>query len=323
MNGINKEVTIPDAMAGQRVDVACAMLFPDYSRGTLARWIIDGSLIVDGKAVKPKTKVLGGEKLTLNAILEPREKWHVAQNVSFEIVHQDNDIIVVNKPCGLVVHPGAGNPDKTLVNGLLARHADLAFLPRGGIVHRLDKDTTGLLLVATNLGSYKKLVAAIQKRDVGRYYEAIVEGRMISGLEIDEPIGRNPHNRILKAIRSDGRPAQTSVSILERFQDHTYVRVKLQTGRTHQIRVHLSGKGFPLLGDKAYGYRGRLPININETLSEALAEFDSQALHAARLTFTHPTSNEHMDISVDAPSNFQNLVALLRQHSLSQHSIDD
>jgi 23S rRNA pseudouridine1911/1915/1917 synthase len=259
MDRIRREARVPPELAGMRVDRAAAELFAEYSRALLARWIQDGALRVDGEAVKPKIRLVGGEQLCLDAQLEAREDWEAAEPIPFEVVYEDEYLLVIDKPVGLVVHPGAGNPRGTLVNGLLDRRPALALLPRAGIVHRLDKDTSGLLLVAATVPAQHALGRMMSRREVSRRYLAVVEGRLVGGMDIDRPIGRDPGQRTRQAVRADGRPALTRVRVLERYRVHTLVEATLETGRTHQIRVHLADAGYPLVGDGRYGARGRLP----------------------------------------------------------------
>jgi 23S rRNA pseudouridine1911/1915/1917 synthase len=288
------------------------MLFDEFSRALLNRWMGEGALTVDGAVVKPRTKLSGGEMLELNAGREPIEDWASAQRVAFTVLHEDDDLIVVSKPAGLVVHPGAGNPDQTLVNGLLQHRPDLARLPRAGIIHRLDKDTSGLLVVAASLTAHTRLVRDLQAREIRRHYLAVTEGRMVSGRDIDAPIGRDPRTRLRQAVREDGKPALTRVRVQERYRVHTLVEAQLATGRTHQIRVHLSSIGYPLVGDRRYGARGRLPPGAAPSLIELLRSFPRQALHAWTLGLTHPESGEWLEFSAPLPDDMAELVAALR-----------
>ncbi len=312
MSEVTRQATVPSHLAGQRVDKAAAVLFSEFSRAVLSGWIQSGALTVNRAQVKPKLKLLGGEMLELNAHLESREDWQSAAAVPFEVVYEDASLLVVNKPAGVVVHPGAGNPRGTLVNGLLNYRRSLELLPRAGIVHRLDKDTSGLLLVAADLQAHKSLVDALQARLVKRIYQALVEGPMVGGRDIDRPIGRDPVRRTLQRVRDDGRPALTRVRVLERYRAHTLVRAELETGRTHQIRVHLSSIGHPLLGDSRYGARGRLPVGAAAETIVCLQSFKRQALHAARLDFEHPVSGEPMSFEVPVPADMQQLIDVLR-----------
>jgi 23S rRNA pseudouridine1911/1915/1917 synthase len=312
MTGISKKALVPPELAGERVDKIAATMFDDFSRATLSRWISDGSLTVNGERIKAKARLNGGESLELAASLQPREDWNSAQSVKFSVEYEDDDLLVVNKPPGVVVHPGAGNRDGTLVNGLLKHRPDLALLPRAGIVHRLDKDTSGLLLVAATLVAHHRLVKDLQARTISRHYQAVVEGVMISGLDIDSPIGRDPHRRTLQRVRPDGREAHTRVRVTERFRNHSLIAAQLMTGRTHQIRVHLSSVGHPLVGDRRYGARDRLPAHPDPQLVGLVRNFSRQALHAQRLAFAHPRHGEPVEFVAQLPEDLVELLDALR-----------
>jgi 23S rRNA pseudouridine1911/1915/1917 synthase len=312
MSEVVRQATVPLELSGERVDKVAAVLFDEFSRAVLSSWIQAGQLTVDGGRVKPKVKLLGGETLELNARIEPSEDWKSAEPVPFEVVYEDADLLVVNKPAGVVVHPGAGNPSGTLVNGLLNYRRSLELVPRAGIVHRLDKNTSGLLLIAGDLQAHKRLVDALQAREIGRVYQALVEGVMVGGRDIDRPIGRDPVRRTLHRVRDDGRPALTRVRVLERYRAHTLITAQLETGRTHQIRVHLSSIGNPLIGDSRYGARGIVPRRADPRTIELLRGFGRQALHAHRLEFDHPRTGEAMSLSAPAPEDMQALIQVLR-----------
>jgi 23S rRNA pseudouridine1911/1915/1917 synthase len=303
-------LTIPHEQAGQRLDQALAALLPDYSRSRLKGWIEGGEVRVDGEAMRPRDKVFGGESVLIRAHL-PEETRAAPQDIPLVLVHEDKHVFVVDKPAGLVVHPGAGNPDQTLQNALLALDPKLAALPRAGIVHRLDKDTSGLLIVARTLPAHTALVRMIGERDVHREYEAICRGVMTAGGTVDAPIDRHPTDRVRMAIRDGGRDAVTHYRVIKRFRAHTHVRVQLETGRTHQIRVHLAHAGFPIVGDKVYGGRLTLPKGASETLRQALREFPRQALHAARLQFQHPVSGKPVECVSPLPADMRDLLELL------------
>ena len=316
MTLIDRKAQVPPDLAGQRVDKVAAALFDEFSRAALSQWIASGALQVDGREVKPKTRLVGGEVLSLHATLELREDWHAAQQVDFAVVFEDPQLLVINKPAGVVVHPGAGNRDGTLVNGLLKHRPELAALPRAGIVHRLDKDTSGLLLVAGTPASYRVLTQRLQAREIERRYLALVEGVLIAGTDIDQPLGRDPRRRTLQRVRSDGRPAVTRVRVRERFRAHTLIEAELETGRTHQIRVHLSSVGHPLVGDRRYGARGRLPPAPAPALVAAVRGFSRQALHAFELRLQHPQSDAPLAFAAAPPSDFLALLAELRQDAV-------
>ena len=299
-------------MAGKRVDQALAELFPDFSRSRLQKWMKDGFALVDGKKWRPKDPVIGGEVVELLVIVDDETHWK-AEPVSLDIVYEDEQIIVINKPAGLVVHPGAGNSHGTLSNGLLHHNPKNASLPRAGIVHRLDKDTSGLLVAAKTLVAHTSLVEQLQAREVKREYLALCNDVMTAGGTVDEPIGRHPTNRLRMAVRDNGKPAITHYRVEQRFRAHTLVRVNLETGRTHQIRVHMAYIGYPLVGDVVYGGRLKIPAASSETFANALRNFKRQALHATSLGLQHPTSGEWVQWQVDMPSDMQELVRLAEQ----------
>jgi 23S rRNA pseudouridine1911/1915/1917 synthase len=303
-------LTIPPEQAGQRLDQALAALLPDYSRSRLKTWIESGEVRVDGATMRPRDKVIGGEQVLLKAGL-PEETRAAPQDIPLVLVHEDKHVFVVDKPAGLVVHPGAGNPDLTLQNALLALDPKLAALPRAGIVHRLDKDTSGLLVVARTLAAHTALVRMLEERDVHREYEAICRGVMTAGGTVDAPIDRHPTDRVRMAVREGGRESVTHYRVIKRFRAHTHVRVHLETGRTHQIRVHLAHVGYPIVGDRVYGGRLTLPKGASEALRTALREFPRQALHAARLQFDHPVTGKVVECVSPLPADMRGLLDLL------------
>ena len=306
------EERIPEGHRGQRLDQALAGLFPDYSRTRLKNWIESGRVLVNGVRPRPRDLVRGGELVRVTPETEDRVEL-APEAIELSIVHEDDTVIVINKPAGLVVHPGAGNPRATLQNALLHHDPDLAKLPRAGIVHRLDKDTSGLLVVARTANAHARLTKALAGHDVEREYEAICIGVMTAGGTIDAPIDRHPVDRLRMAVRSDGRPAVSHYRVLERFRIHTHVRVTLETGRTHQIRVHLTHAGFPLVGDPLYGKRLAMPKGATPRLAEGLRAFRRQALHAARLAFEHPASGKAVAFTAGLPADMVDLLAALRQ----------
>ena len=308
---ISRAIRIEANLAGQRIDKAAALLLPEFSRTQLVEWVRNGSLTLDGRVVPAKQRVFGGEALVLKAATPLRARWDVPQVVGFQRVFEDADLLIVDKPAGVVVHPGAGNPDHTLVNGLLQILPALAALPRAGIVHRLDKDTSGLLVVAKTAPALRHLSASLARHDVTRRYRAVVEGILTGGRTIDAPIGRDPSNRLRQRVASIGRPALTRVFLLERFRAHCLVTAELATGRTHQIRVHLSSVGHPLVGDRRYGARGRLPSRPSVELLAAIRGFRRQALHAAELEFAHPITGAPMRFVSPLPDDLAHLVASL------------
>jgi 23S rRNA pseudouridine1911/1915/1917 synthase len=303
-------LTIPAEHAGQRLDLALAALLPDYSRSRMKAWIEGGEVRVDGAVMRPRDKVFGGEAVQITAQL-PEESRAAPQSIPLVLVHEDKHVFVVDKPAGLVVHPGAGNPDRTLQNALLALDPKLAALPRAGIVHRLDKDTSGLLVVARTLPAHTALVRMIGERDVHREYEAICRGVMTAGGTVDAPIDRHPTDRVRMTVREGGRVAVTHYRVIRRFRAHTHVRVQLETGRTHQIRVHLAHAGFPIVGDRVYGGRLTLPKGASETLRQALRDFPRQALHASRLQFDHPVTGKPIECLSPLPADMRGLLDVL------------
>ncbi len=309
------ELEIPAESAGKRLDKVLAELFPEYSRSCLQNWAKQGFITLDKAAAIGKLKVRGGESLKLDIPAMEAPAEDAAEDIALEIVHEDEDIIVINKPPGLVVHPAAGNRSGTLQNGLLHRYPELAAVPRAGLVHRLDKDTSGLLVVARHLRAHKSLVDQLQVRSMGREYDAIVQGVVISGGEIDEPIGRHPKDRLRMTVREGGRDAVTHYRLLERFRHHSHLRVQLETGRTHQIRVHLAHIRKPVVGDPLYGGRLKLPPDATRVLFERLQAFRRQALHARRLELLHPATEEPVEWSVDMPEDMQLLLEALREDS--------
>ncbi|MDF6014049.1 23S rRNA pseudouridine(1911/1915/1917) synthase RluD [Vibrio harveyi] len=305
--------TVKDSQLGQRLDQAIAELFADFSRSRLKEWLLDGKVQVNGEVVtKPRTKVMGGEEITLQAELEDEERWE-AQDIPLDIVYEDEDIIVINKPRDFVVHPGAGTPDGTVLNALLHHYPDTAEVPRAGIVHRLDKDTTGLMVVAKTVPAQTRLVRALQKRNITREYEAIAIGRMTAGGKVDQPIGRHSTKRTLMAVAPLGKPAVTHYRVAEHFREHTRIRLRLETGRTHQIRVHMSYLQHPLLGDTAYGGRARIPTGASEELTAMIRGFDRQALHAVMLRFEHPITGEELEFHAPVPDDMVEMTEALRK----------
>ena len=297
---------------GLRFDQAAAQLFPDFSRARLQEWIKEGQLTLNGEPGKSKDKVLEGDRLVLLAELEAVTEF-LPEEMPLSIIHEDEDVIVVNKPVGLVVHPAAGNYTGTLLNGLLARFPELASVPRAGIVHRLDKDTSGLMVVARNLTAHQELVAQLSQRTVSRHYHAVVHGVATAGGTIDAPIGRHQHQRQKRAVTEadDARPAVTHYRVVNRFRSHSHLLVQLETGRTHQIRVHMAHIGMPIVGDQVYGGRLKPPRGAAPALLEFLQQFKRQALHAGVLGFNHPATGEYMEWQAPLPADMQELLRLL------------
>ncbi|MXZ80866.1 MAG: 23S rRNA pseudouridine(1911/1915/1917) synthase RluD [Gammaproteobacteria bacterium] len=307
-------LTVPDDAGGQRLDSTLAEMLPEYSRTTVQSWIQNGQVTVDGRAVKRKYPLSGNEVLSVR--ISPREPLAVEpEQIELDVLWADDQLIVLNKQAGLVVHPGAGNLRGTLLNGLLHHFPDLTHLPRGGIVHRLDKDTTGILVVSRTEHARQRLISQLADRTMRRVYQAVCEGVMIAGSVIDKPIGRHPHDRLRMSVTSRGKPAVTRLSVIEKFRAHSLVEASLETGRTHQIRVHMNSIGHPLVGDGRYGSRGRLPQRAPEQLVRCLREFDRQALHAGGLSLTHPETGRVQSWRAEPPEDFQKLVNRLRHDS--------
>lgn len=302
---------VPVDMSGQRLDQVAAHLFPEYSRSRLQTWIKRGELLVQGQSRRPRDKVASGESLTVSAQLEDEVTWQ-PQALDLEVVHEDESVIVLNKPAGLVVHPAAGHSDGTLVNALLDHAPELAQLPRGGIVHRLDMDTSGIMVVARTLSAHHHLVGQLQARTVKREYTAVCIGTLTGGGTINAPMGRHPRQRKKMAVvEAGGKPAITHYRIARRFGHHTQVTVGLETGRTHQIRVHMAHRHNPLVGDKTYGGRPRIPKGASEELITALRGFPRQALHAHALGFIHPESESLVQFECALPQDIVELIDVL------------
>ena len=306
-----RRARVPEAAAGRRFDAVLAELFPEYSRSRLAAWIKSGDALLDGCQVRPRDPVRGGERVDLVAVVETQVRAE-AEDIPLRILHEDAEVLVLDKPAGLVVHPGAGNPAGTLVNALLHHDPALAGLPRAGIVHRLDKDTSGVMMVARTLVAHTALVAQLSARQVHRQYLAVVVGALVSGGTAKAAIDRHPRDRIRMAVREDGRDAVTHFRLRERFRAHTLLECRLETGRTHQIRVHMAHLKHPIVGDPLYGGPLRLPKGATPELAETLRGFRRQALHAESLEFAHPVSGEPVRCEAPMPDDMQALVRALR-----------
>jgi 23S rRNA pseudouridine1911/1915/1917 synthase len=312
MNSEKQILTIPEELAGLRLDQALARMFPDYSRSRLKEWLLAGAITVEGGPKRPRDAVSGGETVEFEPVVESEVRAE-PEPITLDVVYEDEDLLVVNKPAGLVVHPGAGNPGGTLMNGLLHHAPQLEQVPRAGIIHRIDKDTTGLLLIAKTLPAHTALVRQLAERDIARNYLAVCNGVLTGGGTIDQPIGRHPVDRKRMSIQQDGKPAVTHYTVLERFRAFTYISVKLDTGRTHQIRVHFAWRRHALVGDPVYGGRLALPKGASDPVIEMLRRFKRQALHATRLAFEHPSSGETIELEVPPPADFQALLEVLRE----------
>ena len=311
MSRISRRVSVPEDCAGRRLDQVAAALLPEFSRSRLRAWIDAGRLTVGGREAKPRMLLKGGEELKLETELEAASEVG-PEPIPLAILYADEALLVVDKPAGLVVHPGAGNRSGTLQNALLHRYPELAVLPRAGLIHRLDKDTSGLLLVARTLTSQTVLSAALERRAIKRTYQAICQGALTGGGTVEAPIGRHRHERTKMAVVEGGREARTHYRVIERFRAHTHCEIELETGRTHQIRVHMAHIHAPLLGDPVYGGRPRLPREPSEELRVALQTFRRQALHASRLRLAHPVSGEALCCESPLPPDLDHLLMLLR-----------
>jgi 23S rRNA pseudouridine1911/1915/1917 synthase len=315
----HKEI-VPESCLGKRFDQSLAIMFPDYSRSRLKEWLLAGNVSVNGTILtRAREKMYGGEIVEINSEIESETRFQ-AQNIPLNIVYEDDDILVINKPAGLVVHPGAGNPDGTVLNALLHYCPQIDIVPRAGIVHRLDKDTTGLMVVAKNIAAQTNLVDALQAREITREYEALASGVMTAGGLVDEPIGRHSTKRTHMAVTFSGRPSVTHYRVMEKFRLHTRLRLRLETGRTHQIRVHMAHITHPLVGDPVYGGRPRPPKNATQELREHLKLFKRQALHAAMLSLFHPITGEQMTWHAEIPDDMVQLTKCLRDDTKNHQS---
>ena len=303
---------VPESAAGRRLDAVLAEIFPQYSRSRLSAWIKTGDVSVDGVQIRGRDSVRGGEQVTLTAI-QDTQTHALPEDIPLDVVYEDADVFVINKPAGLVVHPGAGNPNGTMVNALLHRDPTLELLPRAGIVHRLDKDTSGVMVVARTLEAHTSLVAQLSSREVHRQYLAVVVGALVSGGTATGAIDRHPRDRLRMAVREDGKDAVTHFRLRERFRSHTALECRLETGRTHQIRVHMAHLKHPIVGDRLYGGSFKLPKGASEEFITGLRGLKRQALHAEVLEFKHPITGEPVRCSAPLPDDIQNLLRLLRE----------
>ena len=313
---INRSAEIPMDFCGRRLDQVASELFSEFSRSRLQQWIKDGQLRVDGDQWLPKRKVIGGEQLIICATVVSEGEW-LAEDIPLNIVYEDDHLLVLDKTANFVVHPAAGNYSGTVLNALLYHCPSLRTVPRAGIVHRLDKDTTGLMVVAKTLEAHTDLVAQLQARSVKRVYQAVVNGLVTSGGVVDQPIGRHPRQRVKMAVVSDGKEARTHYSVLQRFQGHSHLQLKLETGRTHQIRVHMAHLGYSLVGDSLYAGRFKIHRGASSELIEYVCNFQRQALHAAELALIHPATGEEVSWSSELPQDFKLLLEQLSNETTS------
>jgi 23S rRNA pseudouridine1911/1915/1917 synthase len=305
------QIIIPIELKGMRLDQALSQLLPDYSRERLKKWIIAGYIKINNIPGKPRDKVKGDEIIHIDALLEPELEWQ-PEPIALHIVYEDDELIVIDKPAGIVVHPGAGNKSHTLLNALLHHAPLLENIPRAGIVHRIDKDTSGLLVIAKTLPTHHYLIKSMQNKEIKRDYIAIVNGVMTAGGTINKPIGRHYQHRTMMAVHAQGKPAVTHYRVMEKFRAHTLISVQLETGRTHQIRVHMTHIRHPLIGDKTYGKRLLLPKRADKKLIHMLQTFPRQALHAHQLSFHHPKNQQLLTFTSPLPNDMQCLLAELR-----------
>ena len=308
---------IPAEHSGWRLDRSLATLFPEYSRARLQVWITQQLVTVDGNAYSRRHIVRGGESVVIQPVIEDVNVENQAEDIALEIAFEDEHLLVLNKPAGLVVHPGAGNRSGTLLNALLHYDHRFSSVPRAGIVHRLDKDTSGLMVAAKSLVTHAALVEQMQNHKIQRHYYAVVRGQLISGGKIDKPIGRHPHDRIKMAISDKGKSAVTHYKIIEKFSRHTWVEAQLETGRTHQIRVHFASINNPLVGDATYAQRVQRVANVAPELNDCLCTFPRQALHAHQLSLRHPVTQQQLQWNARVPEDMELLLGMLRQHSVA------
>ncbi|MDO8826090.1 23S rRNA pseudouridine(1911/1915/1917) synthase RluD [Methylophaga sp.] len=314
---IKLEATIPESLSGLRVDQALAQLFSEYSRGQLTKWIKAGDVLLNQQSCRPKDAVRTGDQIEIAAQQVIHDDNWKAEPIALDIIYEDDEVLIINKAAGMVVHPGAGNQNGTMVNALLAHAPQLVHVPRAGIVHRIDKDTTGLLMVAKTLQAHHSLISQLQQRSVIREYQAIACGVFTAGGTVDEPIGRHHIDRKRMAVTQNGKIAVTHYRVEERFRAHTHLRCKLETGRTHQIRVHMAHIRHPLLGDPLYGGRFKIPKGMTESCLAALLNIRRQALHAGLLGFDHPATGEPVSWQIPLPLDMQRLLDVLREDASS------
>jgi len=313
MRKIQLEIVIPEKFKGKRLDLALSKLFPEHSRSRIQSWIKAGEVEVNNSKYKQRNVVNSGDIIKINTTLKSIDK-HQAEHIDLDVIHEDKAIIILNKPAGLVVHPGAGNQKHTLVNALLHFDEKLDVLPRAGIIHRLDKDTTGIMIIARTIESYTYLVNELQKRKIKRNYKAIICGQLVAGGVIENKIGRHPVHRTKMAVTDKGKLATTHYRIIKKFQHYTYLDIQLGTGRTHQIRVHMNNEKHPIIGDPLYGKNTFIKKGIDASLREFIKNFKRQALHAYNLEFTHPISKKIISLKAELPDDMNNLIKILEMY---------
>ena len=313
MRKIQLEIVIPEKFKGKRLDLALSKLFPEHSRSRIQSWIKAGEVEVNNSKYKQRNVVNSGDIIKINTTLKSIDK-HQAEHIDLDVIHEDKAIIILNKPAGLVVHPGAGNQKHTLVNALLHFDEKLDVLPRAGIIHRLDKDTTGIMIIARTIESYTYLVNELQKRNIKRNYKAIICGQLVAAGVIENKIGRHPVHRTKMAVTDKGKLATTHYRIIKKFQHYTYLDIQLGTGRTHQIRVHMNNEKHPIIGDPLYGKNTFIKKGIDASLREFIKNFKRQALHAYNLEFTHPISKKIISLKAELPDDMNNLIKILEMY---------
>jgi len=307
------KIIIPDRLIGSRLDVAISEMLPGMSRNKITAWIKSGEILIGSNSFKPKEKVQGGEIIEMHVSSDENNNW-IAEDIKLDIVFEDDEILILNKTSGLVTHPGAGNTHGTLANGILFARPELSQLDRAGIVHRLDKDTSGLMVVAKTEPSKLSLIKQLESHSVSREYTAIVYGSMVTGGMVDEPIGRDSANRQKQAVTTSGKSAITHYRVIEKFKNFTLIKAILETGRTHQIRVHMSHIGHPLLGDFTYGGKVKFPKGATDELKQAIKNFPRQALHAKKLSIKHPIDNKELSWKSKLPEDLDNMINILRKY---------
>lgn len=304
-------LSIPPDLSAERADKALAELMPEHTRSAIQSWMKAGLIMRDGVALKPAQKLILGDRISIK-IPPPALQTLAPQDIPLDILHEDSEILIINKPAGLIVHPGAGNPDGTLLNALLFHFPQTAELPRAGIVHRLDKGTSGAMVVAKTEHARQALIAQLENRSMHRQYLSVIEGIMIGGQTINQPIGRHQHDRLKMAVIPSGKTAITHIKVLEKYQRHCLIQANLETGRTHQIRVHLKHVGHTIVGDRTYGNRNHIPPRASEPLRQAIGRYAHPALHASHLSLRHPRENETVSYECPPPSDLAKLIQLLR-----------
>jgi len=307
------KIIIPDRLIGSRLDAAISEMLPELSRNKITSWIKSGEILIGSNSFKPKEKVQGGEIIEMHVSSDENNNW-IAEDIKLDIVFEDDEILILNKTSGLVTHPGAGNTHGTLANGILFARPELSQLDRAGIVHRLDKDTSGLMVVAKTEPSKLSLIKQLESHSVSREYTAIVYGSMVTGGMVDEPIGRDSANRQKQAVTTSGKSAITHYRVIEKFKNFTLIKAILETGRTHQIRVHMSHIGHPLLGDFTYGGKVKFPKGATDELKQAIKNFPRQALHAKKLSIKHPIDNKELSWKSKLPEDLDNMINVLRKY---------